>query len=136
MCALPLVVFVVGSVMPALCVLVRRLHDTGRSGAWVWLFIPLAAISDFILGALQYSSDHRMENGLGDDWSVDTALVICQLAALLPELPWLIIMCRRSAPGANRYGEMPEVGSAVKEALPDFDAGEALKKAAQGSVQD
>lgn len=32
-------------VWPLACALIKRLHDTGRSAAWLWLFAPQAAIA-------------------------------------------------------------------------------------------
>lgn len=36
------VIVLLGLLLPSLAVLVRRLHDTGRSGGWFWIgFVPL-----------------------------------------------------------------------------------------------
>ena len=34
-----LVIYAVALIMPSLAVLVRRLHDTGKSGAWFWIVL-------------------------------------------------------------------------------------------------
>lgn len=39
-----LVIYIVASIIPSLAVLSRRLHDTGRSGKWVILFVIFGAI--------------------------------------------------------------------------------------------
>ena len=84
--------------LPAL--LVRRLHDSGRSGAWVWLavlsfsiWLARTAIS-FTLGmGARLSFD-------GWTWLIDWAVIIANLASvMLAMLP--------GSNGSNRYGLDP-----------------------------
>ncbi len=64
--AVVLMVVYVGSIVPALAVTVRRLHDTGRSGWWMLIaLIPLALLVMVALPgdaqANKYGAPHGME---------------------------------------------------------------------------
>lgn len=50
-------IFVLGSILPAIAVQVRRLHDTGRSGWWV--LISLIPLVGFIVLLIFYASDSQ-----------------------------------------------------------------------------
>ena len=63
-----LALFILATIVPALAVGVRRLHDTNRSGVWMLLgFIPLAAIILIIfLGEDSQAGENRFgENPKG-----------------------------------------------------------------------
>ncbi len=84
--------------LPAL--LVRRLHDSGRSGAWVWLAVLSFAIW---LARTAISAAWGMNARLSFDgwtWLIDWAVIIANLASVcLALLP--------GSTGANRYGADP-----------------------------
>ena len=42
-----LAIYFLAMIIPSICVLVRRLHDTNRSGAWVFLFYGVWILSRF-----------------------------------------------------------------------------------------
>ena len=59
------VIIVLGSICPSISVLVRRLHDTGRSGWWFWIgFIPFGGIVLLVFTLLD-SQDHDNKYGPG-----------------------------------------------------------------------
>lgn len=79
---------------PGLCVFVRRLHDTGRSGWYFWTPIAGAA-AGIAFGAIFGPS-------LGQSASIGVGLII--IAPILLSIWWLT---RPSEPGPNRYGPNP-----------------------------
>tara|TARA_B100000586_G_C19934407_1_gene352796 strand:- start:48 stop:503 length:456 start_codon:yes stop_codon:yes gene_type:complete len=51
--------------LPALCVIVRRLHDLGKSGLWFWIiFIPLLGIIVFLV--FMATEGEQLPNQYGD----------------------------------------------------------------------
>lgn len=58
-------VFVLASIVPLLAVLVRRLHDTGRSG-W-WYFISLVPFGSIVLLIFALMEGERVTNQWGPD---------------------------------------------------------------------
>jgi len=51
-------VFAIGIILPQLGVLVRRLHDTGRSGWWYWIsLVPLVGFIILLVFLLTDSTD-------------------------------------------------------------------------------
>ena len=84
--------------LPAL--LMRRLHDTGRSGAWVWLAVLSFSIW---LARTVISAAWGMNARLTFDgwtWLIDWAVIMANLASVfLAMLP--------GSTGANRYGADP-----------------------------
>lgn len=61
-----LLVFILATFLPNLSVMVRRLHDTGRSGWWYWVaLIPL--IGGIILLVFFVSKGTDGDNDFGDD---------------------------------------------------------------------
>ena len=57
-------VWILATIVPALSVLVRRLHDTGRSGWWALIgFVPL--VGGIVLFVFSVSDSHPGENTYG-----------------------------------------------------------------------
>jgi len=57
-------IFILGFICPSISVLVRRLHDTGRSGWWYWIiFIPYIGSIVILIFALLASQEHDNEYG-------------------------------------------------------------------------
>ncbi len=89
--------------VPAL--LVRRFHDSGRSGAWVWL-----AVFGFAVWLLRtvISALWGLDARLGFDgwtWLLDWAVIVANLASvMLALLPGTV--------GPNRYGPDPRAVAA------------------------
>ena len=91
--------------LPVPGLLVRRFHDSGRSGAWAWL-----AVFGFAVWLLRtaISALWGLDARLGFDawtWLLDWAVIIANLASvLLALLPGSV--------GTNRYGPDPRDGTA------------------------
>ena len=89
--------------LPAL--LVRRYHDSGRSGAWVWL--ALLGFTIWLARAI-ISTTLGMNARLGFDactWLIDWAVIVANLASvMLALLPGTI--------GPNRFGTDPRARAA------------------------
>ena len=87
------IVFFLVMFVPSLAVTVRRLHDIGRSGWWVLLFLGgdiFDAIGDEIT---EYDP---------------TLAIIFSLAAIAIGILSLIWMFTDSKPGSNQWGENPK----------------------------
>ena len=91
--------------LPVPALLVRRFHDSGRGGAWVWL-----AVLGFAVWLLRtvISALWGLEARLGFDawtWLLDWVVIIANLVSvMLALLPGTV--------GANRYGPDPRDGAA------------------------
>ena len=86
--------------LPLPALLVRRLHDSGRSGAWVWLAVLSFSIW---LARTAISAAWGMGARLSFDgwtWLIDWAVIMANLASVfLALLP--------GSTGPNRYGADP-----------------------------
>lgn len=86
--------------LPLPALLVRRYHDSGRSGAWVWLAVLGFAIW---LARAAISTAWGMDARLGFDawtWLIDWLVILANLASvMLALLP--------GSAGTNRYGFDP-----------------------------
>lgn len=84
--------------LPYLAVMVRRLHDVGRSGWWVGGYLLVYVVNWFVASA----------SGRPDaaQWLADAELagVMLQAVYLVLMLYWL---CKRGDTAANAYGEPP-----------------------------
>jgi uncharacterized membrane protein YhaH (DUF805 family) len=81
--------------IPNLAVMIRRLHDSDRSGHWVWIFWGpyLLMILMSLVGAGSPSSQG-----------------ILALVALVGAVGLLVLMFFEGTKGANRYGQDPKGG--------------------------
>lgn len=86
--------------IPVPALLVRRLHDAGRSGSWAWLAVPGFALW---AGRTVLAATLGIEARLQIDraaWLLDWAVILANLAILA------LIVLPGSA-GANRFGPDP-----------------------------
>lgn len=86
--------------LPLPALLVRRLHDSGRSGAWVWLAVLSFSIW---LARTAISAAWGMGARLSFDgwtWLIDWAVIMANLASILFAL-------LPGSKGPNRYGADP-----------------------------
>ena len=94
-------VWLVATILPAVAVLVRRLHDTGRTG-WLLLglYIPVALLTGLTI--------------LGDMESLQTLVVIGVLAlvAFVFNIVILVFTVLNSTPEENQYGPSPKAVAA------------------------
>ena len=95
--------------IPNLAVTIRRLHDSGRSGLWVWLFwgpYLLSIVASFI-GAASGAG--------GDGGGVAVALTgVAGLGLIAGSLILLVFMFLEGTKGPNEYGPDPK-GDALGE---------------------
>ncbi|MFD6416420.1 DUF805 domain-containing protein [Streptomyces sp. NPDC060194] len=67
-------VYLLGTLIPSLAVLIRRLHDTGRSGAWFFIgLVPF--VGGIILLVFTATEGTRDHNAYGPDPKAQPALV-------------------------------------------------------------
>jgi uncharacterized membrane protein YhaH (DUF805 family) len=89
--------------VPGTTIVVRRLHDIGKSGKWYMWFLIINAIIFFfyffflMAGALAGSITAMAGVGL-----------ILAAHCLVAGIIFLIPMCTRGTPGVNKYGPNPE----------------------------
>ncbi|MEM6344484.1 MAG: DUF805 domain-containing protein [Bacteroidota bacterium] len=68
--AMVIMIYALGTVIPTLAVMVRRLHDTNRSGWWFMIrFVPL--VGDIILLIFLVSEGDNGDNNYGPDPKAD-----------------------------------------------------------------
>lgn len=89
--------------IPNLAVTIRRLHDSGRSGFWVWLFWGPYLLSI----VLSFMSASTAAAG-GDDAAGGALAGILLLAWLAGCLVLLIFMFLEGTRGPNEYGPDPK----------------------------
>ncbi len=87
--------------LPAMSVMVRRLHDIGRNGWWVAGYYGLAIVCTVLIvigGILALGG-----KGIRGVFTIAGALAIVVAAV------WMIVwMCKDSQPGTNEYGPNPK----------------------------
>jgi len=103
------------TLIPTWAVGARRLHDTGRSGWWMalWIVSSLVFVAIFIVsiiamigGAFEFGFEGSEEGGgllvLGFIGTAVSALILLAISV------WSIIwMAQRGEGGLNRFGEVP-----------------------------
>ena len=110
------VVFVVVTmlldILPTLTVVVRRLHDIGRSGWWLAGYYGVA----FVCTILMMIGSVLMLGGKGSGM----ALTGVGFAVLMITAVWMIVwMCFDSQAGENKYGPNPkQIAAPVESAAP------------------
>lgn len=94
------IIYVLLVIIPSIAVTVRRLHDSGRSGAWIFIFvIPAIAITIYYTFFDPYSfSDPFMPN-----WQY-----IFPVATAIGYIWILVLMLLKGDEGLNLYGPKPE----------------------------
>lgn len=100
--ALLLGVIWLGLLIPTVAVSIRRLHDTDRSGFWLWLYIGPYIVSA-VLNVMAISSNN---SGLA------TVAGIISLVGMIGGIVLLVFYCLPGTPGANKYGPDPMGGAA------------------------
>jgi uncharacterized membrane protein YhaH (DUF805 family) len=86
---------------PSLALGVRRLHDSGRSGAWLLLAAPwLIAV---LLDVVRHPGSLAFSGRLDLPWWIDVPLGLCGVALV-------VLLLRDDDPGDNPYGPNPRHG--------------------------
>ena len=105
-------VFSLATFLPSLAAMVRRLHDTNRSGWWVlayYLFIIVGEVVMFINVGYSFSTG-GMKMAL--------AMMIFGLGMLAISIVLLVWLCTAGTNGPNKYGPDP-LGSQQEENIVD-----------------
>ncbi len=99
--------FNIATFIPSIAVGFRRMHDTGRSG--LYLFYPLIAIIGFITFIGLFGPDELGASGefIMPDGIVGAIMVIAGIIIALSPLFVLWWLTRPSQPGQNQYGPNP-----------------------------
>ena len=89
-----------GLIVPSLAVAVRRLHDTNRSGFWLFAYVGPYIVGYIIAiaGAASESAAMTMVGGL------------ITLLGFIGAIVLLVFMCLPGTVGPNRYGPDPKEG--------------------------
>lgn len=88
------------TLVPSITVAVRRLHDTDRSGWWLWL--PVGVIVVAIIGLVGVAAGDDGGTGLGIGVWVMIALGLGSFGVLL------VFLCLDGTRGPNRFGDDPK----------------------------
>lgn len=86
--------------LPNLGVTIRRLHDTGRSGWWVW--VPVIAYFPMLWAALS------VQTNPGSAMGMLAIMLLCGLVMLVIGIIILVWLCQDSEPQENEYGPSPK----------------------------
>jgi uncharacterized membrane protein YhaH (DUF805 family) len=88
--------------LPQLSVTIRRLHDTNRSG-W-YIFMPFAASLAAAIAAV------FLGIGMGGARTALPLALLCASVPVIASLWFLVILCLPSTQGTNRFGPDPLAG--------------------------
>ena len=122
-------VFVLAVVLPSLAVTSRRLHDIGKSGWWLLVWIGVTSIGwiPFALGAASLAL------GLLDEWSGTSVewipLILGGFLTLVVQVSvfvWMVLwLARQGDAGPNSYGlsAHPAAAGVEDESIPPVAAG-------------
>lgn len=110
-------VFVLAVLLPSLAVTSRRLHDIGKSGWWLLVWVGITSIGwiPFALGAA------ALALGLLDEWSGTNIewipLILGGFLTLVVQVSvfiWMVLwLARQGDPGTNSYGLSPRPATAA-----------------------
>ena len=102
--------FGLATLVPWLSVTVRRLHDTNRSGWWLFaLFAPLVVIG----GAVGMATAAGLTDET-DGWMV-AMIIVLAIAMFIILIVSLLFMVREGTPGPNDYGDDPYGPNSLEE---------------------
>lgn len=115
-------VFALACFLPNLALIVRRLHDTGRSAWWLLLCAPSA-----LSAASNMQNLAALGMGMGQNREALMAAVsqasILGVVGTICNLVMFVFMMLPGTPGSNRYGDNPK-GGGVADIARIFDAPE------------
>ncbi|MDB5695776.1 MAG: hypothetical protein JWN21_1319 [Sphingomonas bacterium] len=97
-----------GLLVPSIAVAVRRLHDTNRSGFWLFL-MAAPYILGYIMVVVGVASESSTLAAVGG---------ILSLAGLIGAIALLVFMCLPGTVGPNRYGADPKAGEHMEANAP------------------
>ena len=86
--------------LPLAALLVRRLHDSGRCGAWVWL-----AVLVFVIWLARTAISFTL--GMGARLSFDSWTWLLDWVVILANLTSMLLALLPGSKGPNRFGDDP-----------------------------
>lgn len=100
-------VFALAFLLPSLGVMVRRLHDTNKSGWWIVVYYLLTALCMVPVFLLFTMADHSEQ--FNDKITFALIFVVSIMAILLLALAITLLVwcCQRGTIGPNKYGPDP-----------------------------
>ena len=111
-------IFWLGVLVPSLAVTTRRLHDTGRRGSWLVLWIGIYVILGIILIISAGALIMGLMLGIGDVWSFEEVMVggaigvVVSALGMLPIAIWSIVwLAGKGDDGPNQFGPDPQAAS-------------------------
>ncbi len=100
--------YYLATLVPSFAVSFRRLHDTGRSGWWYLLLLPISIVAGFIVAICVF---YLVEGGINLSNTFVFGMMIIfafWIAALLYCVPLIVFYLQDSQPGENKYGKNPK----------------------------
>ncbi len=96
------------TIIPQIAVTTRRLHDTGRSGWWQLLFVPLIFVTLVLfLGSIILSLFLLSEEIEWINIGIFIGSFICLALSTGLLITWIFWLTRPGDTGANKYGDDP-----------------------------
>ena len=95
-------VLIILAFCPVIAVMMRRLHDTGRSGRWLLLGFPL-------LGFLLWEAVVQIRNPLAQS-PIDAMPVAARVALAMTGAVIAVLLLWDEEEGGNTYGPNPRIG--------------------------
>lgn len=115
--------------LPSLAVTTRRLHDTNRSGWWLFACYALAVVGSVLIGIAMGCMEAGMELE-----GMLKGLMVAGIALLIPVFPFAVVlliwMIQKGTTGPNRYGDDPKRIPGDDEVV-DVEMDENTRKAAK-----
>lgn len=104
--------FGLAMLLPQLAVLVRRLHDTNRSGKWVlgYYLLTILWTGILIVWGISTSFVAAMQGTAGMPVGFSIFAIVGVLAILAYAIVLLVWSCLPGTKGENRYGADPKAG--------------------------
>lgn len=103
---------------PLACLMVRRLHDIGKSGAWVWLWLGPWAIN--LMFEFQGNKWlEKLEYGLMDGSAIFA--IIVGIVGLIGAIVMLIFTTKPSQKAVNAYGPIPNMPEGFENICPNCE---------------
>lgn len=93
-----------GLIIPATSVMVRRLHDTDRSGWWVLGSILLSMINGLVIIFTVSIAISMAEDPSAGFSAMSGVIIAIAAVTLLYSLAVFVFLCSRGTPGPNRFG--------------------------------
>jgi|GEM_PF-685650 len=101
------IIYTLITIIPHLSLSVRRLHDTNKSGKWLWFVYAPFFIRVFSMMVIVFLlAESGQENASSLLWhGIDGLAALVQLVA---QIVFIVFFCLASDKGDNRFGKQPE----------------------------